>query len=77
MDMMTLHKLSGLVWVSDLVKFLITLIVFLIVLILQCSCLVAAVKQTVHRFTKAAIQAPQRMVSNAGNDIIIMMYYDY
>lgn len=53
-----------------------TLVVSMFFLILLCSCLVTAVKLAIRRTTRAAIQAPQRVVANENNDVELR-YYDY
>ena len=61
-------------WGAGLVKLAVTISLFILAVLLLIVCLVPVVKLIMKRITKAAFQAPQRLVGYSTNDDTVMIY---
>ncbi|XP_034081668.1 uncharacterized protein LOC117552405 [Gymnodraco acuticeps] len=72
----TFGELSGTFgsWGAGLVKFVVTVSVFILVVLILVICLITVVKLAIRRVAKTALQAPQRLVGHSTVQDTILMY---
>ncbi|XP_034078805.1 uncharacterized protein LOC117550475 [Gymnodraco acuticeps] len=72
----TLGDLTGTFgsWGAGLVKFAVTVSMFILVVLIVMICLVTVVKLAIRKMTKTALQAPQRLVGYSTVDDSVLMY---
>ncbi|XP_034005616.1 uncharacterized protein LOC117497720 [Trematomus bernacchii] len=61
-------------WGGGIVKFIVTISVFILGVLILIICLVTVVKLVLRKITKVALQAPQRLVGYTTVDDTVMMY---
>lgn len=63
-------------WGSGILKFLTTIVVFLLLFILIGTCLVSIIKLIIRRSARTVTQAPQAVVKYDNDDVTVMFYPD-